>query len=197
EELSFRSALVKRSEAALTELKTDFDLYRSLEEARVSSAVAQALSAEGARREELAARLAEAEANKLTHSEAARLAQNELRVKEQELQSAGTEMGLAFIARDRAVEDTKEARKSEVTAKLEAHSLRRRLDRSNEVNRCLFLDHKNLMGAQVEMSRKHCEDLAGINTFLVYLSQRQAKLRLVVLKDRLVDADKLKTRYQR
>ncbi|PON68641.1 hypothetical protein PanWU01x14_094500 [Parasponia andersonii] len=106
-------------------------------------------------------------------------------------------MGLAFIARDRAVKDAKEARKVEATSKLEAYSLRRRLDRSNEINRCLFLDYKNLMGAWVEMSRKHCEDLAGINTFLVDLSQRQAELRLAALKDRLADVDKLKTRYQR
>ncbi|PON62980.1 hypothetical protein PanWU01x14_134270 [Parasponia andersonii] len=106
-------------------------------------------------------------------------------------------MGLAFIARDRAVEDAKEARKAEVTAKLEAHSLQRRLDRSHEVNRYLFLVHKNLMGAQVEMSCKHSEDLAGINTLLVDLSQQQAELRLVALKYRLADAEKLKTRYQR
>ncbi|PON71078.1 hypothetical protein PanWU01x14_075170 [Parasponia andersonii] len=53
------------------------------------------------------------------------------------------------------------------------------------------------MGAQVEMSRKHYEDLAGINTFLVDLLQQQAELRLAALKDRLADADKLKTRYQR
>ncbi|PON54840.1 hypothetical protein PanWU01x14_192060, partial [Parasponia andersonii] len=116
--------------------------------------------------EELAARLVEAVADKLAQSEATRLAQNELRVKEQELQSAGAEMGLAFIARDRAVDDAKEARKAEAKAKLEAHSLQRRLDRSNEVNRHLYLDHKNLMG---EMSHKHGEDLADINTFLVDL----------------------------
>ncbi|PON45101.1 hypothetical protein PanWU01x14_261350 [Parasponia andersonii] len=164
--------LVECSEAALAELRSDFDLYRSLEEARVSSAVAHALSVEKTRCEELAARLAEAEADKLAHSEAARLPQDELRVKEHELQSTGAEMRLAFIACDRAVEDAKEARKAEVTAKVEAHSLQRRLDRSNEVNRYLFLDHKNLMGAHVEMSRTHSEDLVGINTFLVDLSQR-------------------------
>ncbi|PON34404.1 hypothetical protein PanWU01x14_344660, partial [Parasponia andersonii] len=62
-------------------------------------------------------------------------------------------MRLAFIAHDKAVEDAKEARKAEATAKLEAHSLQRRLDRSHE-----------------------------------------AELRLVVLKDRLADAEKLKTR---
>ncbi|PON59290.1 hypothetical protein PanWU01x14_160390 [Parasponia andersonii] len=106
-------------------------------------------------------------------------------------------MGLAFIARDQAVENAKEARKAEAAAKLEAHALQRRLDRSHEVNRYLFLDHKNLMGAQVEMSRKHCEDLAGINSLLVDLLQRQAELRLAALKDRLADAEKLKTRYQR
>ncbi|PON40415.1 hypothetical protein PanWU01x14_297350, partial [Parasponia andersonii] len=139
----------------------------------------------------------EAEADKLAHSEAAKLAQDELRVKEQELQSVGAEMELAFIARDRAVEDAKEVRKAEAIAKLEAHSLRRRLYWSNEVNRYLFLDHKNQMGAHVEMSRTHGEDLAGINTFLVDLSQRQVELRLAVLKDRLADAEKLKTRYQR
>ncbi|PON77321.1 hypothetical protein PanWU01x14_029400 [Parasponia andersonii] len=106
-------------------------------------------------------------------------------------------MRLAFIAHDQAVEDAKEARKTEAAAKLEAHALQRRLDQSHEVNRYLFLDYKNLMGAQVEMSRKHCEDLAGINSLLVDLSQRQAELRLAALKDRLVDAEKLKTRYQR
>ncbi|PON79474.1 hypothetical protein PanWU01x14_012090, partial [Parasponia andersonii] len=53
------------------------------------------------------------------------------------------------------------------------------------------------MGAHVEMSRKHSEDLAGINTFLVDLSQRQAELRLAALKDRLADTEKLKTRYQK
>ncbi|PON39280.1 hypothetical protein PanWU01x14_306050, partial [Parasponia andersonii] len=153
----------------------------------VSSTVAHTLSVERTRREELAARLAEAEADKLAQSEAARLAQNELRVKEQELQSAGAEIGLAFVARDRAIDDAKEARKAEAKAKLEVHSLQRRLDRSNEVNRYLFLDHKNLMGAHVEMSRKHSEDVAGINTFLVDLSQRQVELRLAALKDRLAD----------
>ncbi|PON34822.1 hypothetical protein PanWU01x14_341210 [Parasponia andersonii] len=190
EELNSRSALAERSEAVLAELSSDLDLYWSLEEARVSSAVAHALSVERTRHEELAARLVEAEADKLAQSEAARLAQNELRVMEQELQSAGAEMGLAFVARDRAVDDAKEARKAEVKAKLEAHSLQRRLDWSNDINRYLFLDHKNLMGAHVEMSRKHSEDLASINTFLIDLS-------LVALKDRLVDVEKLKTRYQR
>ncbi|PON55914.1 hypothetical protein PanWU01x14_184860, partial [Parasponia andersonii] len=172
EELSSCSALAEHSEATLTELRSDFDLYRSLEKARVSSAVAHALSVERTRREELAARLAEAEAeaDNLAQSEAARLAQNKLKVKEQELQSAGAEMGLAFIARDRAVDNAKEARKAEAKAKLEAHSLQHRLDQSDEVNQYFFLDHKNLMGAHVEMSRKHSEDLAGINTFLVDLS---------------------------
>ncbi|PON72777.1 hypothetical protein PanWU01x14_062460, partial [Parasponia andersonii] len=103
EELSSRSALAERSEAALAELRSDFDAYRGLEEARVSSTVAHAMSVERARSEELAARLAQAEADRLAQSETARLAQVELRIKEQELQSAGTEMGLAFIARDQAV----------------------------------------------------------------------------------------------
>ncbi|PON36275.1 hypothetical protein PanWU01x14_329710, partial [Parasponia andersonii] len=107
------------------------------------------------------------------------------------------EMGLAFIARDQAVEDAKEARKAKAAAKLEAHALQHRLDRSHEVNRHLFLDHKNLMGARVEASRKHCADLAGINSLLIELSQRQAKLRLAALKDRLADAEKLKIRYQK
>ncbi|PON57058.1 hypothetical protein PanWU01x14_176480, partial [Parasponia andersonii] len=197
EELSSRSALAERSMAALADLRSDFDVYRGLEEARVSSAVVHAISVEKARSEELAARLAQAEADLLAQSEAARLAQGELRIKEQELQSTGAEMGLAFIARDQAVEDAKEARKAEAAAKLEAHALQRRLDRSHEVNRHLFLDHKNLMGAQVEASRKHCADLAGINSLLVDLSQRQAELRLAALKDRLADAEKLKIRYQK
>ncbi|PON78366.1 hypothetical protein PanWU01x14_020040 [Parasponia andersonii] len=94
EELNSRSALAERSEAILADVKRT-------------------------RCEELAARLAKAEANKLAQSEATRLAQKELRVKEQELQSARAEMGLVFIARDRAIDDAKEARK----AKLEAHSL--------------------------------------------------------------------------
>ncbi|PON32132.1 hypothetical protein PanWU01x14_363940, partial [Parasponia andersonii] len=123
EELNSRSALVEHSETALAELRTDFNLYRSLDEARVSSAVAHALSVERVRCEKLATRLAMAEADRLAQSEAARLAQNELKVKEQELQSTGTEIRLAFIARDRTVDDTKEARKAEVKAKLEAHSL--------------------------------------------------------------------------
>ncbi|PON31343.1 hypothetical protein PanWU01x14_370650 [Parasponia andersonii] len=106
-------------------------------------------------------------------------------------------MGLAFIARDKTVEDAKKVRKAEAAAKLEAHTLQRRLDRSHEVNRYLFLDHRNLMDAQVEMSRKHCEDLAGMNSLLVDLSQRQAELKLMALKDRLADVEKLKTRYQR
>ncbi|PON74472.1 hypothetical protein PanWU01x14_048790, partial [Parasponia andersonii] len=143
------------------------------------------------------ARLAQAEADNVAYSEAARLAQGELRIKERELQSAGAEMGLAFIARDDAVEDAREARKAEVVAKLEAHALQRRLNRSHEVNRHLFLDHKNLMGAQVEASRKHCADLAGINSLLLDLSQRQAELRVAALKDRLADAEKLKIRYQK
>ncbi|PON50431.1 hypothetical protein PanWU01x14_222960 [Parasponia andersonii] len=96
-------------------LRADFALYRSLDEARIGSTVAHALSAERVRHEELVAKLAEAEAD--------RLAQNELRVKEQELQNARAEMGLAFITRDRAVDDAKEARKAEAKAKLEAHSL--------------------------------------------------------------------------
>ncbi|PON31184.1 hypothetical protein PanWU01x14_371850 [Parasponia andersonii] len=96
--------------------------------------VAHALSIERVRHEELAERLAEAEAVGLTQSEATRLAQNELKVKEQELQSAGVEMELAFLARDRAADDAKEARKAEARAKLEAHSLQRRLDRLNEVS---------------------------------------------------------------
>ncbi|PON59694.1 hypothetical protein PanWU01x14_157510, partial [Parasponia andersonii] len=103
--------------------RSDFDIYRSLEEARVSSVVAHALSVERTRRNELFARLAQAEADRLAQSEAARLAQGELRIKEQELQSAGAEMGLAFITRDQAVEDAKEARKAEAAAKLEAHAL--------------------------------------------------------------------------
>ncbi|PON49170.1 hypothetical protein PanWU01x14_231590 [Parasponia andersonii] len=106
-------------------------------------------------------------------------------------------MGLTVVARDRAVDDAKEARKAEAKFKLEAYSLQRRLDRSNEVNRYLFLDHKNLMGAHVEMSRKHSKNLTSINTLLVDLSQQQAELRLVALKDRLAYAEKLKTRYQR
>ncbi|PON56063.1 hypothetical protein PanWU01x14_184220, partial [Parasponia andersonii] len=197
EELSSRSTLAKRSEAALIELRSDFDAYRGLEEARVSSTVAHAMSVERARSEELAARLAQAEANRLAQSEAARLAQGELRIKEQELQSAGAEMGLAFIARDQAIKDAKEARKAKAAAKLDAHALQQRLDRSHEVNRYLFLDHKNLMGAQVEISSKHCTDLAGINSLLVDLSQRQAELRLAALKDKLADAEKLKARYQK
>ncbi|PON51085.1 hypothetical protein PanWU01x14_219430, partial [Parasponia andersonii] len=123
EELSSRSTLAERSEAVLAELRTNFNLYRSLDEARVSSTVAHALSVERTRLEELAMRLVEVEADKLAQSEATRLAQNELRVKEQELQSAGAKMGLAFVACDRAVDDAKEARKAEAKAKLEAHSL--------------------------------------------------------------------------
>ncbi|PON36085.1 hypothetical protein PanWU01x14_331150 [Parasponia andersonii] len=53
------------------------------------------------------------------------------------------------------------------------------------------------MGAQVEISRKHCADLAGINSLLVDLSQRQAELRLAAQKDRLADEEKLKARYQK
>ncbi|PON79069.1 hypothetical protein PanWU01x14_015700, partial [Parasponia andersonii] len=170
EELSSRSALVERSVAALADLRSDFDIYRGLEEARVSSAVVHAMSVEKTRSKELVARLAQAEADMLAQSEVARLAQGELRIKEQELQSTGAEMELAFIARDQVVEDAKEARKAEAAAKLEAHALQRRLDRSHEVNRHLFLDHKNLMGAQVEASRKHCADLTGINSLLVDLS---------------------------
>ncbi|PON62257.1 hypothetical protein PanWU01x14_139570, partial [Parasponia andersonii] len=49
----------------------------------------------------------------------------------------------------------------------------------------------------VEASRKHCADLAGINSLLVDLSQWQAELRLASLKDRLTDAEKLKIRYQK
>ncbi|PON61662.1 hypothetical protein PanWU01x14_143210 [Parasponia andersonii] len=105
-------------------------------------------------------------------------------------------MGLAFIARDNAIEDAKEARKAEAAAKLEAHALQRRLDRSHEVNRHLSLDRKNLIGAQAEASRKHCVDLTGINSLLLDLSQRQAELRVAALKDRLADAEKLKIRYQ-
>ncbi|PON34465.1 hypothetical protein PanWU01x14_344250 [Parasponia andersonii] len=75
EELSSRFALAKHSEAALTELRSDFDVYRGLEEARFSSAVAHAMSIERARSEELAARLAQAEADRLAQSEATRLAQ--------------------------------------------------------------------------------------------------------------------------
>ncbi|PON48378.1 hypothetical protein PanWU01x14_237730, partial [Parasponia andersonii] len=170
EELSSRSALTERNEAALAELRSDFDVYWGLEEARVTSTVAYALSVETARREELASRLAQVEADRLAQSKAARLAQGELRIKEQELQSAGAEMGLALIARDQAVEDAKEVRKAEAVAKLEAHALQRKLDRSHEVNRYLFLDHKKLMVAQVELSHKHCEDLASINPLLVDLS---------------------------
>ncbi|PON34204.1 hypothetical protein PanWU01x14_346200, partial [Parasponia andersonii] len=135
-------------------LRADFDLYWSLDEARISSAVAHALSIERARHEELVAKLAEAEADRLAYAEAASLVQIELRLKKQELQSARANMGLAFIARDRAVDDAKEASKVEAKAKLEAHSLQHRLDLSNE---------------------------------------RQAELRLAVLRDRLADAEKLKT----
>ncbi|PON46335.1 hypothetical protein PanWU01x14_252220 [Parasponia andersonii] len=185
EELNSRTALAERCKAALAELRSDFDSYQGLEEARVSSAVAHALSVEKARSEELAAKLARSEADSAAHSEAARLAQGELRIKERELQSAGAEMGLAFIARDNAIEDAKEARKAEAVAKLEAHALQRRLERSHEINRHLFTDHKSLMVARVEASRKHCADLDGINSLLLDLSQRQAELRVAALKDRL------------
>ncbi|PON60030.1 hypothetical protein PanWU01x14_155440 [Parasponia andersonii] len=197
EELNSRTTLAERCKAALAELRSDFDLYRGLEEARVSSAVAHALSVEKVRSEELATKLARSEADNAAHSEAARLAQGELRIKERELQSAGAEMGLAFIARDNAIEDAKEARKAEAVAKLEAHALQRRLERSHEVNRRLFTDHKSLMVARVEASRKHCADLDGINSLLLDLSQRQAELRVAALKDRLADAEKLKIKYQK
>ena len=61
------------------------------------------------------------------------VAQAEAKLKEQEQLNAVAEMGLAVVARDRAIDDAKEARKAEAKAKLEAHSLQRRLDRSNEV----------------------------------------------------------------
>ncbi|PON63012.1 hypothetical protein PanWU01x14_134590, partial [Parasponia andersonii] len=44
---------------------------------------------------------------------------------------------------------------------------------------------------------KHCADLAGINSLLLDLSQRQVELRVAALKDRLADAEKLKIRYQK
>ncbi|PON59307.1 hypothetical protein PanWU01x14_160560 [Parasponia andersonii] len=83
--------MVERSEASLATLRVDFDLYWSLNKARVSSAVAHALSVERTRRKELVtklaevetARLAQAEATRLAQTEAARLAQTELKVKEQ------------------------------------------------------------------------------------------------------------------
>ncbi|PON75487.1 hypothetical protein PanWU01x14_041120, partial [Parasponia andersonii] len=134
-QLNIRVAMAERSEVTLAVLRADFDLYRSLDEARVNSAVAHALSIERARPEELVTKLAEAEGEVLSlHSEteAARLAQAELKVKEQELQTAKSEMWLAFIARDRAVDEAKESRKVETKAKLEAYSLQGRLDRSNE-----------------------------------------------------------------
>ncbi|PON35126.1 hypothetical protein PanWU01x14_338710 [Parasponia andersonii] len=81
-ELNSRSTLAERSEAALAELKVDFDLYQSLDEARIGSAVAHALSVKRVRHKELVAKLIEVEADRLAQSKAARLAQNELRVKE-------------------------------------------------------------------------------------------------------------------
>ncbi|PON47432.1 WAT1-related protein [Parasponia andersonii] len=96
EELSSRSALAERSEAALVELRSDFDLYQSLEEARVNSAVAHTLSVEKTRHEEMAVRLAEAEADKLAHSEAARLAQNKLK-RQAELRLAALKDRLADV----------------------------------------------------------------------------------------------------
>ncbi|PON37685.1 hypothetical protein PanWU01x14_318430 [Parasponia andersonii] len=53
------------------------------------------------------------------------------------------------------------------------------------------------MEAHVELTRKRSENLADINTLLIKLSQWQVELRLVVLKDRLANAEKLKTRYQK
>ncbi|PON34771.1 hypothetical protein PanWU01x14_341610 [Parasponia andersonii] len=103
EEFNSRSALAEHSKAALAELRTDFDLYRSLDKARVSSAEAHALSVERVKCEELATRLAKAEANRLAQSEDVRLTQNELK-----------------------------ARKAEARAKVEAHSLHGRLDQSNK-----------------------------------------------------------------
>ncbi|PON71092.1 hypothetical protein PanWU01x14_075310 [Parasponia andersonii] len=155
------------------------------------------LAARLVRHEELVAKLAEAEAGRLAQSKGAKLAQDELRVKEQDLQNEGAEMGLVFITRDRAIDDAQEARKAEAKAKLKAHSLQRRLDRSNEVNRHFCLDHKKLMRAHAELSRKHSKDLTDINTHLVDLSQQKVDPRLAALRDRLADTEKLKTRYQR
>ncbi|PON32518.1 hypothetical protein PanWU01x14_360580, partial [Parasponia andersonii] len=176
EQLNARAMMAEQSEVTLAALRVDFDLYRILDEARVSSAVAHALSIERARREELATRLVEVEGKVqsleaevlglCSEAEVARLAQAELKVREQKLQSAGVEMGLAFIARDKAVDEAKEVRKAEAKAKLDAHFLQRGLDWSNEVIRYLYLDNCKLMEAHVELTRKHSEDLADINTIL-------------------------------
>ena len=142
-QLGEKAAVAEQSEGALNSLRADFELFRSLEEARVSSAVAQALSAERSDRDKLVGKLAEAEGKLKSletevpvlraQAELTGLAQAEAKLKEQERLNAVAEMGLAVVARDRAIDDAKEAGKAEAQAKLEVHSLQRRLDRSNEV----------------------------------------------------------------
>lgn len=197
----------EQSAIALKALRTDFDMFRSLEEARVGTVVAHALSVERTDREELTSKLADAE-RRLESLEAevpglraqaefVGLAQAEAALKEQERLSAVAEMGLAVIARDDALDDAKEARKAEAKAELEAHSLQRRLDRSNEVISHLHLEHYELLKSHVGLTRLRREDVVSINNLLGDLSQRQAKLRLAALRDMLADAEKLKKRYQR
>ena len=57
-QLDAKSAAAEQSAVALKAVRADFDLFRSLEEARVSPVVAHALSVERTGREELASKLA-------------------------------------------------------------------------------------------------------------------------------------------
>ncbi|PON37686.1 hypothetical protein PanWU01x14_318440 [Parasponia andersonii] len=102
-QLNARAAMAEQSKVTLAALRVEFDLYQSLDEARAEGKV----------------QFLEAEVSSL-HSEAkaTKLAQLSSRSK-----SAGAEMRLSFIARDRAINEAKEARKAKAKAKLEAHSL--------------------------------------------------------------------------
>lgn len=201
-QLDERAAAAERNGVALSVLRADFDLFRSLEDS-----LAQAWSTERAASEKLSRKLAKAE-GKLESLEAevpglraqaelVGLVRAEAELKEQERLTAIAEMGLATVDRDRAIDDAKEARKAEAKAKLEAHSLQRRLDRSNEVIDSLHLEYYGLLKSHVELTCLQREELVGTNDLLADLSQRQAELRMAALRDRLTDAEKLKKRYQR
>ncbi|PON35361.1 hypothetical protein PanWU01x14_336940 [Parasponia andersonii] len=150
--LNARAMVVEQREVTLAALRVDFDLYWSQEEARVSTAVAHALSTERARYKDWLPGWPR-------QRERSSLSKLRFRVCAQ---------------RPRAVDEAKEASKAETKAKLKAYSLQCRLDQSNEVIRYLYLGHYKLMEAHVEQTCKHSEDLADINTLLINLSQRLA-----------------------
>ncbi|PON92364.1 hypothetical protein TorRG33x02_118690 [Trema orientale] len=162
QQINADAVVAKWSEAFFNVLKADFEIYRKLEKAKARTAVAHTLSTERTKTEVLAANLTEAEGRIKSfeaevpslHSKAelANLAQVEAKLKEQEFQNVVAEIRLAFIIHNRAGGEGNEAKKPEVKAKLETHSLQHRLDPSNEVTLDLHSDYHKLMKAHIELT---------------------------------------------